>query len=287
MPFTARRHAVALADVGAGGEAPAPRDLLEEQQRLDGLAGVRERLRRRCDGVAETLCGRVDGCPQAVVVVVDVPAGREIARDLEVGVAEHPVAVVPQPHVLLHQPGFLREGHRAQLDVRDARARAHPDAAGLVGDNPQHVIVRQVAPAAEVLEAIPRGRLLVEARQSLGASGPGCAIRRPGGGGGITGVSKGRRDGRVVERMKRPDLLRIGRERDGLGRKRDDGQPRGQGRGDGPAAVDSWMHASLTPDAEASATPSTPRRRDAARRSPPSRPSGRRTAAGGLPSPPA
>ena len=130
----------------------------------------------RC--VSETLRGGVDRRPQAVVVVVDVPVGGEVAGHLQQRVAEHPVAVVAQPHVLLHHLRLLQERLGPQFDVRHARARAHPDAALRVGDDPLDVVVWQVALSGEVLEAVARGRLLVHPRQTLGAAGPDSAVGR-------------------------------------------------------------------------------------------------------------
>ena len=237
VPFAAIGHGFAFANVRPRREAAFSGHLLQEQHGLGRPGGVRQSLGRARHHVAEAFRRGVYGGPQAIVVVVPHLVCRNIACDPQIRWGHQTMPVMPRVHALFKQRRLRRQRHGAQFNVRHAGLRAHPHTGGLVGGELLHFIVRQISFSGEILMAIARRRLGVDARHAAGRAGPrgpvGCyrADR-------CTGLFQRRGNPRVVERVEGSKLLRLRRQPDRFGSLADrrDGQQARQPAGPGGPA---------------------------------------------------
>ena len=154
MPFSAVGHRVAFADVRAGGKAALAGDFLQEQDRFDGFTRVGQGFWCFCYRVTKTLRRRIDGGPQAVIVGVVQPIARGIARGGEMGGGDQAVTVVARADALFERFCLLRQSHWFELNMRNARAGANPNASLIVREELLDAIISQIAPALQILAAV-------------------------------------------------------------------------------------------------------------------------------------
>src|SRR5204863_6908027 len=119
------------------------------------------------DRVSKTFSSSVHRGPEAVIVVVLKLVTGGITGDGQAGTGDQSVAIVPRANALLENLGLLRQGHGAQLDVRDPGACARPDPATIIREQLLDMIIRQVASAGEILSAVALRSGEIQAQESL------------------------------------------------------------------------------------------------------------------------